>query len=224
MTTYAWDDYDMICGAFYNGALKLREVLSWVINHLEKQLYALRKIVENIDENSLELLVQDMIETVRNGRKIIATALGKNVPICEKFIGTLIFVGIQSYFLHTNSALHGDLGVVNKNDLVIMLSKSGETEESIYLCKHLIERTKNVYLMTYNMNSTLFNLCPKKVALYLEHEEDKWNLLPNNSSIGFLFVLQALAMELIDRLNIPLEIFKMNHPGGAIGKKLRWFS
>lgn len=191
-----------------------------MIDHLERQLCALKKIVENIDRNNLESLVQDMVETAKNGQKIIATALGKNVPICEKFVGTLLSVGIQSYFLHTNSAIHGDLGVVSDNDLVIMLSKSGETEESIYLCKHLTKRASNIYLMTCNANSTLAKLCPKKVVLYLEHEGDKWNLIPNNSSIGFLFVLQALAMELIDRLDIPLETFKMNHPGGAIGKSL----
>lgn len=189
-------------------------------NHLKGQIHALENIVENSDKNKLEVLVQDMVETIKNGHKIIATALGKNVPICEKFIGTLVSVGIPGYFLHVNSAVHGDLGIVDKDDLVIMLSKSGETDESIYLCAHLIKRGANVYLMTYNRHSTLANLCSKVIDLYLEHEGDKWNLIPNNSSIGFLFVLQAVAMELIERLNIPLEVFKSNHPGGAIGKKL----
>jgi len=191
-----------------------------MINHLDNQLKTLKKIVETLDRKKLETLLEDMVITVKNGGKIIATALGKNVPICEKFVGTLTSVGIESYFLHTNSAVHGDLGAVKEKDLVILLSKSGDTEESIYLYHHLQKRNTNTYVLTYNAESTLAKLCPKTIVLTLEHEGDKWNLIPNNSTIGFLFILQALAMELIDRLDIKLETFKMNHPGGAIGKKL----
>lgn len=189
--------------------------------HLYRQLKALEKIVETLDFQKLEELINEMIKTIKNGGKIIATAFGKNVPICEKFVGTLISVGIDSYFLHTNSAIHGDLGVVKEKDIVILLTKSGETEESIYLYKQLQKRNANTYIMTYNKEGTLAKLCPKSIILTLEHEGDKWNLIPNNSTIGFLFVLQAVAMELIERLDIELDIFKMNHPGGAIGKKLK---
>lgn len=192
-----------------------------MINHLDKQLEALAKIVEHIDRDSLEELLEDMVRTVRAGGKIIATALGKNVPICEKFVGTLLSVGVPSYFLHTNSAIHGDLGAVRHDDLVIMLSKSGETEESIHLFKHLVDRRANVYVLTFNGSGTLARLCSKTIVLHLEHEGDRWNLIPNNSTIGYLFVLQALAMELIERLDIPLDEFRRNHPGGAIGRKLR---
>ena len=188
--------------------------------HLKKQLIALEKIEENIDYDTLEKLIEDMLEIINNGGKIIATALGKNVPICEKFIGTLNSLGINGHFLHTNSAIHGDLGVVKDNDLVIMLTKSGETAESIYLYEQLIKRKIKLWLLTYNGNSTLGKKIANKLVLFLEHEGDKWNLVPNNSSIGYLLVLQAVAMEITDRLDIKLEVFKQNHPGGYIGKVL----
>ena len=188
--------------------------------HLKKQLIALEKIEENIDYDTLEKLIEDMLEIINNGGKIIATALGKNVPICEKFIGTLNSLGINGHFLHTNSAIHGDLGVVKDNDLVIMLTKSGETSESIYLYEQLIKRKIKLWLLTYNGNSTLGKKIANKLVLFLEHEGDKWNLVPNNSSIGYLLVLQAVAMEITDRLDIKLEVFKQNHPGGYIGKVL----
>jgi len=192
-----------------------------MLKHLDAQLDALEKIVNSVDREALEELIQEMIETVKNGGKIIATALGKNVPICEKFIGTLISLGIPSYFLHTNSAVHGDLGAVSSKDLVLLLSKSGETEESVYLYEHLKNKKAKVYVLTYNAESTLARISDKKICLYLETEGDPWNLVPNNSTIGYLFILQAIAMELIDRLQVPLEVFKENHPGGAIGKKLK---
>lgn len=191
------------------------------MKHLEIQLKFLENLLKNIDENKLEELISDLEKAVLSGNKIIATALGKNVPLCEKFIGTLISLGIQSYFLHTNSAIHGDLGVVKAGDVVIMLSKSGETEESIYLYNHLNKRRAKVWLITYNPNSILARKVPNKLILHIEHEGDKWNIVPNNSSIGYLFILQGIAIELIDRLNIDLKTFKENHPGGAIGKILR---
>jgi arabinose-5-phosphate isomerase len=188
--------------------------------HLKKQLIALEKIEENIDYDTLDTLIEDMLVTINTGGKIIATALGKNVPICEKFIGTLNSLGINGHFLHTNSAIHGDLGVVKDNDLVIMLTKSGETSESIYLYEQLIKRKIKLWLLTYNGNSTLGKKIANKLVLFLEHEGDKWNFVPNNSSIGYLLVLQAVAMEITDRLDIKLEVFKQNHPGGYIGKVL----
>lgn len=192
-----------------------------MLNHLEKQLEALKGIVERIDKVKLEKLITEMVETIRNGKKIVTSALGKNVPICEKFTGTLISLGIPAYFLHTNSAVHGDLGIVKTGDLVLLLSKSGNTEESVYLYDHLKAKGANIWIMTYNENSILAKMSEKKVILYLEHEGDKWNLVPNNSSIGYLFILQAIAMELLDRLDIQIDEFKLNHPGGFIGKILR---
>ncbi|AFG35913.1 putative sugar phosphate isomerase involved in capsule formation [Fervidobacterium pennivorans DSM 9078] len=192
-----------------------------MLNHLEKQLEALKGIVERIDKVELEKLITEMVETIRNGKKIVTSALGKNVPICEKFTGTLISLGVPAYFLHTNNAVHGDLGIVKAGDLVLLLSKSGNTEESVYLYDHLKAKGANIWIMTYNENSILAKMSEKKVILYLEHEGDKWNLVPNNSSIGYLFILQAIAMELLDRLDIQIDEFKFNHPGGFIGKILR---
>ena len=73
------------------------------------------------------------IATLERGNKLVFSGLGKNVPICEKVVGTLNSVGLASAFLHTNSAVHGDLGVVRDGDLVIILTKSGETSESVHL-------------------------------------------------------------------------------------------
>ena len=189
-------------------------------HHLKRQIEALEMIEKRMDYEVLKNLLDDAESTVRRGNKIIATALGKNVPICEKFVGTLISLGIDAFFLHTNSAVHGDLGAVKDGDLVIILSKSGETSESVYLYEQLKMRNVIVWVMSYNGDSTLCREDSKKLVLYLEHEGDKWNLVPNNSSIGFLLVLQSIAMELADRLDVGLDVFKKNHPGGYIGKTL----
>ena len=102
----------------------------------------------------------------------------------------MVSMGLPAYFLHTNSAVHGDLGLVKKDDLVIVLTKSGETTESIYLTKHLENHEANIWLLSFNQESTLTKRIPKSLILDLKHEGDLWNIMPNNSyfHLALIFV------------------------------------
>lgn len=179
--------------------------------------------LESIDDIQFEQLVSDCEQTLRNGNKIIATGLGKNVPICDKFVGTMLSLGLNAGFLHSNTAVHGDMGMVHSGDLVIVLTKSGATAESVYLVD-LLKQRKGVklWLLSFNEHSVLADSMDNKLIIKLEHEGDLWNIVPNNSTTLNLVVLQAVAMELSKRLELSLEDdFKPNHPGGAIGVTLR---
>ena len=179
--------------------------------------------LESIDDIQFEQLVSDCEQTLRNGNKIIATGLGKNVPICDKFVGTTLSLGLNAGFLHSNTAVHGDMGMVHSGDLVIVLTKSGATAESVYLVD-LLKQRKGVklWLLSFNEHSVLADSMDNKLIIKLEHEGDLWNIVPNNSTTLNLIVLQAVAMELSKRLELSLEDdFKPNHPGGAIGVTLR---
>lgn len=184
-------------------------------------LRILSESVESIDEKVFNRLIDETAETLQRGGKIIVSGLGKNVPICDKFVGTMLSLGLNANFLHTNSAVHGDIGMVKEGDLVIVLTKSGETTESIYLTKHLEAKKANIWLLTFTKESTLTRRIPKSLILDLEHEGDMWNIVPNNSTTMNLIVLQALAMSVAVRMNVSLEDFKSNHPGGHIGEELK---
>lgn len=188
--------------------------------HFKRQLKAILHVYETLERNQGNNLVAECLKVIKRGNTIIAGGLGKNVPICEKFIGTLNSLGIDAHFLHINSAIHGDLGLIKKGDLVILLSKSGNTEETVHLAKFLIERKTKNWLLTCNPNSSLRTLIENSVVLDLKEEGDPWNLVPNNSSVVFLIYLQAVAMAILESLPVKLETFKQNHPGGAIGRKL----
>ena len=155
------------------------------------------------------------------GGKLIFSGLGKNVPICEKIVGTLNSLGIQANFLHTNTAMHGDLGMIQSKDLVFVLSKSGNTAESLILAGYLNTRGDKAIAVTFNKDAKLSKLLKKSLILELDNEGDNWNIVPNNSSSVYLILLQGLALQLADKLNITLPDFKRNHPGGAIGDKLK---
>lgn len=190
-----------------------------MISYFERQLAEFDHSIHSLDEKEFSRWVDEAVDTLQSGHKIIVSGLGKNVPICDKFVGTMISMGLDAYFLHTNSAVHGDMGVVKDGDMVIILTKSGETSESIYLAGLLARRQVNMWLLTFQRDSTLAREIPNRIVLDLKHEGDLWNIMPNNSTTVNLIVLQGLAMMIAKQLNLPMEQFKRNHPGGAIGKQ-----
>ena len=191
------------------------------MKYFKKTLEILSKSIEDIDDEQFEKLLNKSNEVLESGHKIIVSGLGKNVAISEKFVGTMVSLGMPAYFLHTNSAVHGDLGVINEGDLVIILTKSGETVESVYLTKKL-QAIGNIdlWLLTFTKESTLTHLIKDKLVIELDHEGDEWNLVPINSTTMNLIVLQVLATELAKLRNVSIETFRRNHPGGHIGELL----
>ena len=149
------------------------------------------------------------------------SGLGKNVPVCDKFVGTMVSLGQNACFMNTNSAAHGDLGMVMPGDVVIILTKSGETAESVYLAKHLLERDCKLWLLTFREQSTMRQMLPNSLVLKLENEGDPWDIVPNNSTTVNLIVLQGLALHIAKNRGVTLDDFKKNHPGGFIGEQLK---
>ena len=192
-----------------------------MISYFEKQLKEFDHSIHSLDERMFERWVDDSVATLHAGNKIIVTGLGKNVPICDKFVGSMISMGLEAYFLHTNSAVHGDMGVVKDGDMVILLTKSGETSETIYLARLLKERNINMWLLTFVKESTLTKEIPNSVVLDLGHDGARCNIMPNNSTTMNLIILQGLAMMIANHMDLNLEQFKRNHPGGHIGEMLR---
>lgn len=191
-----------------------------MIEYFKNVMDILEESLESIDEKIFEKLIKQCNDVLDNGNKIIVTGLGKNVPICDKFVGTLISLGINAYFLHTNSAIHGDIGIVRDGDLVIVLTKSGSTSESIYLVNQLKNRNITTWLISFCKEGILSKEMKNVLLINLRHESDLWNVMPNNSTTLNLIVLQAIAMRLAVTRNISINEFKKNHPGGHIGEIL----
>ena len=179
--------------------------------------------LKSVDVKQMDSLIDACENTLKSGHKIVASGLGKNVPICDKFVGTMLSLGLDANFLHTNTAVHGDMGMVKSGDLVIVLTKSGATAESVYLVDLLKKRNGvKLWLLTFKEHSVLADSMENKLVVHLEDEGDLWNIVPNHSTTLNLIILQKVAIELSKRLHLQLETdFKPNHPGGAIGVSLR---
>lgn len=177
--------------------------------------------IDSMDQTAFNQLVEECVNTLNNGGKIVVSGLGKNVPVCDKFVGTMNSLGQNAVFMNTNSAVHGDIGLVQDNDLVIVLTKSGETVESVYLTSLLKQRNADIWLLSFRRESTLTREIEKCLILDLKDEGDQWDIVPNNSTTVNLIVLQGLAMEITKRRGVTLQDFKKNHPGGFIGEQLK---
>ena len=194
-----------------------------MIRYFERQLAEFDHSIHSLDEREFGRWVEEAVETLKAGHKIIVSGLGKNVPICEKFVGSMVSMGLDAYFLHTNSAIHGDMGLVKDGDMLVVLTKSGETAESIYLVRLLKEQKRkvNMWLLTFVQDSTLTREMPNRIILDLIHEGDLWNIVPNNSTTINLIVLQGLAMMIAKKMDLDIGQFRKNHPGGHIGEMLK---
>ena len=181
-----------------------------MITYYENVMDVLGESVASIPVEEYERLIGECVDALKNGGKIIASGLGKNVPICEKFVGTMNSMGLDARFLHTNTAVHGDLGMVMKNDIVLLLSKGGNTIETVTLANYLKERGTNTWLLTFSKNSKSAEVVDNKMELFLENEGDEWDIMPNNSTSVYLILLQGMAVEIGKRMGVQVEGLEQN--------------
>ncbi|KOS06348.1 D-arabinose 5-phosphate isomerase [Flavobacterium akiainvivens] len=152
--------------------------------------------------------------------RVIVTGIGKSALIAAKIVATLNSTGTPSQFLHAAEAIHGDLGMVQPGDVVICISKSGNSPE-IKVLAPLLKRFGNVLVgMTANKSSFLAQESDYVLHAYVEAEACPLNLAPTNSTTAQLVMGDALAISLMELRGFTAEDFAKYHPGGALGKKL----
>lgn len=161
------------------------------------------------------------VECIRSSKgRVIISGIGKSALIASKIVATLNSTGTPAIFMHAADAIHGDLGTVQENDVVICISKSGNTPE-IKMLVPLIKRGKNKLIgMTGNTTSFLAQQADYILNTFVEKEACPNNLAPTTSTTAQLVVGDALAICLLEIKGFSSKDFAKYHPGGALGKKL----
>lgn len=152
--------------------------------------------------------------------RVIVTGMGKSGIVCRKIAATLSSTGTSSFFLHPAEAIHGDLGAIRDEDVVIALSHSGETEELVRLIESIRRIGARLIVMTGAPRSTLGRAADVTLDCSISEEACPMNLVPTASTTASLALGDALAMTLLVRKGFREEHFASLHPGGKIGKKL----
>ncbi len=176
----------------------------------------LRDAAENLHINFEQAV--EMILACRG--KLIVSGVGKSGLIGAKMAATFASTGTPSFFLHPTEALHGDLGMIGKDDVVLAISYSGESEELSSILPHIKRFDIPLIGMTRNTNSTLGRYSDVVVEVHVEKEACPLDIAPTSSTTLTLALGDALAICLMKARNFAKEDFASFHPGGALGRKL----
>ena len=182
---------------------------------LRTESEAIRRLIDRIDEN-FELALQFIYKC--QGR-IVVTGMGKSGIICRKIAATLSSTGTPAFFLHPAEATHGDLGVIQSNDVIIALSHSGETEELLKLLVNIRHLGARLVVMTGSKKSTLGRAADVVIDCQVDEGTYPLNLAPTASTTAALALGDALAMTLLVKKGFREEDFANLHPDGTLGKK-----
>lgn len=188
---------------------KLLELIKSVF---ESQANTILKNTQHIDECYLKA-----IEILSKANKIVFSGVGKSGNIALKAVATFNSLGLKSSFLHPTEALHGDLGILEENDVLVLLSKSGSTEELMKLFTALDGKTK-VITITSNRNSFLAENSDVFLFAEVEKESCLLNLAPTNSTTLSLVICDSLAVALTKIRDKKTNDFAKNHPLGQLGR------
>jgi len=163
--------------------------------------------------------VEEFINTILNCKgKILLTGIGKNGHVAAKATSTMSSIGVPCFFIDAVDSVHGDMGVIDENDLLIAVSKSGNTDELINFLYHVSHKNcKIVSIHSNNENQSQKYSC-LDINLHVDKEVDHLNIVPTSSIAIFTIFLQSVACEISRRKNLTLKQFVKNHPGGSIGK------
>jgi len=193
-----------------------QKIIDSAIQTIQIELESIHELLHQIDENFVNVVTL-LLES--KGR-VIVTGIGKSANVATKIVATLNSTGTPAVFMHASDAIHGDLGIVQRDDVVLMLSKSGDTPEIKVIIPFIKNFGNKIIALTANEQSYL-----AKNADYLLHTPMKREACPNNLAPTTSTTLQmimgdALAVALLENRGFKQEDFAKYHPGGTLGKKL----
>ena len=165
--------------------------------------------------------VEELCTNISNCKgKIFITGVGKSGHIANKFAATLSSTGTPSFFIHPAEALHGDLGMIEKNDAILAISKSGESKEICDLIPAIKMKKIDLFSITENVNSTIARASITHILVKVKREACPNDLAPTSSTTVTLALGDAIAVALLKSKGFSSEDFAKSHPGGKLGKKL----
>ena len=191
---------------YIQAAKKIFEIESRVVSELSNQL-----------NDSFSLLCEDILNM--NG-KLILMGIGKSGHVSQKIAATLSSTGTASFFIHPTEAAHGDMGMIGKNDMVLLFSNSGETQEIISILPALKRTAKKLISVTGNALSSIAKASDNHIEIKTSEEACSLDLAPTSSTTSVMAFGDALAVTLLQAKGFTKDDFAKSHPAGKLGKAL----
>lgn len=186
-----------------------------------KERKAIAELEKRFNEESFKSnFIKAVEEIYRCKGKVVVSGIGKSGIVGQKIVATFNSTGTNAIFLHSGDSIHGDLGVVREDDIVILISKSGGTTEVLRLLPVLKDLGVKIILITGNTESQIAGLADIVLDSSVEQEACPLNLAPTSSSTAAVVLGDALAVALLEKRGFTKEDFAAVHPGGMLGRKL----
>lgn len=196
--------------------IKKETILASAKKTILSESESIAKLTQFLDDNFV-----NAVEIIYKSKgRLVVTGIGKSAIIAQKIVATLNSTGTPSLFLHASEAIHGDLGMLQPSDVVICISKSGNSPEIKVLVPLLKRFGNKLIAITGNTTSFLGKEADFVLNTYVDSEACPINLAPTNSTTAQLVMGDAIAVCLMEMKNFTAEDFAKYHPGGALGKKL----
>lgn len=192
----------------------MKEIIS---NLLDKEKNSLNHFFSCLDTAALKTIVEILFKCEG---MIILSGVGKSSLVAEKISVTLTSTGTRSLYLSSTNALHGDIGIATKNDVFIMVSKSGESDELLNLIPFLRNKGVKILSMVSNPSSRLAKASDFNLILPVEKELCPFDLAPTTSTVIQMIVGDVIAIALMELKQFTKDQFAMNHPAGRIGRRI----
>lgn len=186
---------------------------------LDIEIEELQNVRKNLGTD-FSRAVKLILDCLKQGGKIVVAGVGKNLHIGQKISATLASTGSTSVVLHPSQALHGDIGIFSRHDVLIALSYSGESEDITAILPVIKRQGGKIVAMTGSADSTLAKFSDEVILIAVTREACPFNLAPTASTTAALAVGDALALVLLEARGFKKEDFAKLHPGGAIGRAL----
>jgi arabinose-5-phosphate isomerase len=196
--------------------VKSADLLKRAAEVLRVEAHGILSMIDRLDESFVRA-----VELMRGCRgKVVVTGVGKSGLICRKVAATLASTGTPSFFIHAGDGVHGDLGMVMKDDVILALSNSGETDELLKVLPHFKFHGLKMIVMTGNPESTLAKAGDVVLNVGVRDEACPLGLAPTTSTTAALAMGDALAVVLLEEKGFNEADFAVRHPGGILGRRL----
>ena len=193
-----------------------QEIKTIAVQTIKKESLAIDKLTNNINDDFVQV-----VELIFNNKgRVIVTGIGKSANIATKIVSTFNSTGTPAIFMHAADAIHGDLGIIQPDDLIICISKSGNTPEIKVLIPLIKNLGNKLIAIAGEPQSTLAIQADYFLNVYVDREACPNNLAPTSSTTAQLVMGDALAVCLLECRGFTSQDFAKYHPGGALGKRL----
>ncbi|ATA69351.1 D-arabinose 5-phosphate isomerase [Capnocytophaga cynodegmi] len=196
--------------------MEAKKIIEIAKKTVEEESKAILKLIDFIDDN----FTKSVNYILNSQGRVVITGIGKSAIIASKIVATMNSTGTPAIFMHAADAIHGDLGIIQKDDVVICISKSGNTPEIKVLVPLLKRGNNKLIAITSNKNSVLGQQADCVLYAHVEKEACPNNLAPTTSTTAQLVLGDALAICLLEMKQFGSSDFAKYHPGGALGKRL----